>query len=187
MNDLLFIFITFVLQVVGFIFLARFLLQACRVDFYNPISQGLIKATDPILKPIRLVLPGYRNLDFAAFLVAVLVQILLIVAIASLRNIYVGGTASIIGQGVMRTILEVLWILRWSIFIVIIASWIAPGNYHPALALLHQLCEPILAPARRLIPPLGGLDFSPLVVILALLLLESALPQIYQSLTRALG
>lgn len=187
MNELLYIFVTFVLQVASFIFLARFLLQACRVDFYNPISQGLVKATDPVLRPMRLVLPGYRNLDFAAFLAAVLVQILLIVSIAQITNAYVGGVASIIGQGVMRTILQVLWVLRWCIFIVIIASWIAPGNYHPALALLSQLVEPILAPARRLIPPLGGLDLSPLVVILVLLLLESALPQIYFSLTRLGG
>lgn len=182
MNELLYIFVSFVLQAASFIFLARFLLQACRVDFYNPISQGLVKITDPVLKPMRMVLPGYRNLDFAAFLTAVLVQVLLIVSIGQLSNVYVGGVAGIIGQSVVRTILQALWVLRWSIFIVIIASWIAPGTYHPALALLHQLCEPILAPARRLIPPLGGLDLSPMVVILVLLLLESAVPQIYLAL-----
>jgi YggT family protein len=184
MNELLYIFVTFVLQAICFIFIARFLLQACRVDFYNPISQGLVRFTDPVLKPMRLVLPGYRNLDFAAFLAAVLVQILLILSVAQLTSSYVGGVGHIIGQALLSTILLVLWIVRWSIFIVIIASWIAPGNYHPALALLHQLCEPVLAPARKLIPPLGGLDLSPLAVILALLLLESALPQIYVSLTR---
>ena len=75
MTDVLFYITTFLLQTVTVLFIARFLLQACRADFYNPISQGIVKVTDPVLKPMRMVLPGYRNLDFASFLAAVLAQI----------------------------------------------------------------------------------------------------------------
>ncbi|HEX7034587.1 MAG TPA: YggT family protein [Pseudomonadales bacterium] len=182
MNDALNFVITFILEVVTFVFVARFLLQACRVDFYNPISQGLVKATDPVLRPVRMVLPGYRNLDFAAFLAAVLVQILLIMSLSALYGGYVGSVVTLIAQAVLRVILLVIQIFWWSILIVIIAGWIAPGSYHPALALLQQITEPLLAPARRLLPPLGGLDFSPIVVFLILGVIERILPQLFASM-----
>ena len=76
MIDVLYFVTNFLLQIVTFLFIARFLLQACRVDFYNPISQGIVKVTDPILKPMRMALPGYRNIDFASFLAAVLAQVI---------------------------------------------------------------------------------------------------------------
>lgn len=182
MNDALNYLISFILQIASFLFVARFLLQACRVDFYNPISQGLVKATDPVLRPVRMVLPGYRNLDFAAFLAAVVVEIILRMSLTALQGGYVGSVAGIVAAGVLQTIMLVIHIFWWSILIVIIAGWIAPGNYHPALALLQQITEPLLAPARRLLPPLGGLDFSPIVVFLVLGLIERILPQIFLSM-----
>lgn len=169
--------VRFILEVVTFIFVARFLLQACRVDFYNPISQGLVKATDPVLRPVRMVVPGYRNLDFSAFLAAVAVQILLIMALYALAGAYVGSVGYIIVSGLVQVVLLCLSIFWWSILIVIIAGWVAPGSYHPALALLQQITEPLLAPARNLLPPMGGLDFSPIVVFLILGILQRLLAQ----------
>lgn len=160
--------VRFILEVVTFVFVARFLLQACRVDFYNPISQGLVKATDPVLRPLRMVVPGYRNLDFAAFLAAVVVQIVLIMALYALAGAYVGSVGYIILSGLVQVLLLCLSIFWWAILIVIIAGWVAPGSYHPALALLQQITEPLLAPARSLLPAMGGLDFSPIVVFLIL-------------------
>jgi YggT family protein len=182
MNDALNYAISFILEIVTFVFVARFLLQACRVDFYNPISQGLVKVTDPLLKPLRMLLPGYRNLDFAAFLAAVLTQIILIMALSAIQGGYVGNPVTIIAAGVLQVILLVIRIFWWSILIVIIAGWIAPGTYHPALALLNQITEPLLAPARRLLPSLGGLDFSPIVVFLILGVIERVLPQLFMSM-----
>lgn len=182
MNSALDFAVSFILQIVTFLFVARFLLQACRVDFYNPVSQGLVKLTDPVLRPLRLVLPGYRNLDFAAFLAAVVVQILLVMSLAALQGGYVGSVATIILAGVLKVMLLCIRIFWWSILIVIIAGWVAPGNYHPALALLQQITEPLLAPARRLLPPMGGLDFSPIVVFLILGVIERILPQLFLSL-----
>lgn len=182
MNDALNFTISFILEVVTFIFVARFLLQACRVDFYNPLSQGLVKATDPLLRPVRMVLPGYRNLDFAAFLAAVLAQVLLIMSLSALQGVYVGGGVAIAAAALLRVIMLVIRIFWWSILIVIIAGWIVPGTYHPALALLAQITEPLLAPARRLLPPMGGLDFSPILVFLILGVIERILPQLFGSM-----
>ncbi len=182
MNSALNFAVSFILQIAAFVFVARFLLQACRVDFYNPISQGLVKLTDPVLKPLRLVLPGYRNLDFAAFVAAVVVQIVLIMSLAALQGGYVGSISTILVAALLQVILLVIRIFWWSILIVIIAGWIAPGNYHPALALLQQITEPLLAPARRLLPPMGGMDFSPIIVFLILGVVERILPELFMRL-----
>jgi YggT family protein len=182
MNDALNYVITFVLQIVCFLFVARFLLQACRVDFYNPVSQGLVKITDPVLRPLRMLLPGYRNLDFAAFLAAVASEIILIMSLTALQGGYTGGFGIILASGLLQVLMLIVRIFWWSILIVIVAGWIAPGSYHPALLLLHQITEPVLAPARRLLPPIGGLDLSPILVFLLLGLVERMLPQIFMQL-----
>lgn len=182
MNDALHFLVTFVLQAACFLFLGRFLLQACRVDFYNPVSQGIVRFTDPVLRPVRLVLPGFRNFDLAALLAAVLTQVLLLMAITALQGGFGGGIVVLLVGAVLQVVMLCIRIFWWSILIGIIAGWIAPGNYHPALTLVHQITEPLLAPARRLLPPMGGLDFSPIIVFLVLGLLERMLPQIVMSL-----
>lgn len=182
MNDAVHYVLSFVLQAASFLFLARFLLQACRVDFYNPISQGVVKMTDPVLKPIRLALPAYRNIDLAALIAAIVCQIALLMAISALQGGFTGGIVLMVIAGVLQVAMLAIRIFWIAIMISILASWIAPGNYHPALQLLHQITEPLLAPARRLLPPMGGLDFSPIVVFLILGLLLRMLPQIVMAL-----
>jgi len=178
MNEALFFAIQFIFSILSFLFVARFLLQACKVDFYNPISQGFIKVTDPLLKPLRLVIPGFRNLDIAAFFAAMTMEILLWVILNSLANQYPGDFLQILIRGFIETLLLIIRIFWWSILIVIIASFIAPGSYHPALGLMQQITEPLMAPARKLIPPMGGLDFSPILVFLLLGVVERILPQL---------
>ncbi|MCP5180871.1 MAG: YggT family protein [Pseudomonadales bacterium] len=163
-----------------FLFLARFLLQACRADFYNPISQGIVRFTDPVLKPARMLIPGYRNLDFAAFLAAVLVQF----AEPLLLGYGFANAGLLFARALVSTFLLMLMFLRWSIIIAAIFSFLAPGSYHPALRLLDQITEPVLAPARRILPPMGGLDLSPLIAIVVLVMLEMIIPDLF---TRFLG
>ncbi len=165
-----------VVSLATFLFIARFLIQACRVDFYNPLSQGIVRLTDPILKPARLVIPGYRNLDIAAFLAAVIVQL---VGLMILSGQGLSGFGLLFGFATLQIVLLILKVLRWSIIIMAIFSFIAPGNPHPALRLLEQLVEPVLAPARRLLPPMGGLDLSPIIVIVIIAMLEMILPDLY--------
>ncbi len=168
----------FLLEVIAtmatFFFLARFLLQAARADFYNPLSQAIVRLTDPILKPLRRVLPGYRSLDFAAILVALLVQ-------AAFVWLLTGGTDAIpiAGVALFKTVTYLISILRWSIVIVAIASFIAQGSFHPALRLLDQIIEPVVSPFRKILPAMGGLDFAPLVALVALYMLEMILEDLF--------
>jgi YggT family protein len=175
MNNPLVFIVDTVFDVVSFLFLARLILQASRADFYNPISQGIVKATDPILRPMRIVIPGYRNIDFAAFIAAWLIKVLAYVLSLGIQSQFMPGVFSLFAIGlydVLRLLLTVYW---FALIIVIVLSFLAPGSYHPAAALLSQVTEPILAPARRLIPPLGGLDFSPILVFMILILIRDYL------------
>lgn len=175
--------IQFILSAVAVLFLIRFILQATRADFYNPISQGIVRYTDPILKPLRVVLPSYRNLDLAAFVATWIVSIVTIIVAVIMTGSYSNATVvelirslglevgAIVG-GVYRTLdlfLSFYWI---AIFLSIIVSFVAPATYNPVISLLNQVCEPVLAPARRVLPALGGLDLSPLIVFLVLALLQ---------------
>jgi len=175
MNNPLVFIVDTVFDVVCFLFLARLILQASRADFYNPISQGIVKATDPILRPLRIVIPGYRNIDFAAFIAAWLIKVLAYTLSLGIQSQFMPGALSLFAIGlydVLRLLLTVYW---FALIIVIVLSFLAPGSYHPAAALLSQVTEPILAPARRLIPPLGGLDFSPILVFMILILIRDYL------------
>ena len=179
MTEVLYFVCQFLLQMVTFLFIARFLLQACRVDFYNPISQGIVKATDPVLKPMRMVLPSYRNIDFSSFLAAVVAQVLLLFALSAIAGVYPGNLIQVIANSGVNVLLFLVRAFWWGILIMILASFVAPGSRHPALALLHQITEPLLAPARRLLPPMGGLDFSPILVFLIIGVVERLLPNLY--------
>ncbi len=158
-----------------FVFLLRFLLQASRADFYNPISQGISTATDVVLAPLRKLIPPYRNFDFAAFVVAWLIT----VGGTMLNHAMMGWpqptAAGLALGGLMKCVQGIIMMYIWFILIMVIASFVAPGNYNPALNLLRQITEPLMAPARRLIPPLGMLDLSPMVVLMLLYALNIAL------------
>ncbi len=178
MNDVVFYVVTFLFRIISFLFVARFLLQACRVDFYNPLAQGFIKATDPVLQPLRKVMPGYRNLDIASLLAAILADVIMIYAIGALADQLMGSFLQICISAIIAVALLIVRIFWWSILIVIVASFLAQGSHHPALNLLQQITEPILAPARRLLPAMGGLDFSPILVFLLLGVVERILQQV---------
>jgi YggT family protein len=182
MTDVTKYVVEFLLNIAAFLLALRFLLQLMRADFYNPISQSIVKITDPILKPLRLLMPGYKNLDFAALLAMVVVMALLHVAEQFIGGGYAGTVWQITLFGVYETLLLLIQIVRWSILISIIASFVAQGNGHPALMLIHELTEPVLAPVRKLLPSMGGLDFSPILVFLIIGVIEQILPQVFSAL-----
>ena len=179
MNGATYFVIRFLLEIVGFLFMARFLLQACRADFYNPISQGIVKVTDPVLRPLRNVLPGYRNLDLPSFAATWVTAAVMLYALAMITSQYPGGVFTIVIASLVHVLSRMLDIFWWCILIVIIAGFVAQGSHHPALGLLQQITEPLLRPARRIIPSLGGLDFSPILVILAIGVMQRILPSIF--------
>jgi YggT family protein len=146
----------------------RFLLQWVRADFYNPISQFLVRITNPPLRPLRRVIPGYAGMDFASLALMIGLKA---VEIAILGLVAAGRVPAPLGLLVI-SLAEVLklmiYICMFAIIIEVILSWVNPGAYNPATVLIYRLTEPLLEPARRLIPPMGGLDFSPLVVLILL-------------------
>lgn len=157
-----------IIFIAQFVFLLRFLLQASRADFYNPISQGIARATDIVLSPLRRIIPPFRNFDLAALVVAWLLSVLGIAALVALSGYAQPSIALLLLQGLRETALNIVQMYIWFIIILVIASFVAQGADNPALKLLSQVTDPLMAPARRFIPPIGMLDISPIVVILLL-------------------
>ena len=148
--------------------LVRLLLQLARADFYNPISQGIVGATDTVLKPLRAVLPKTGSLDLAALLMAVTIIIAPCVLLRMALGFPALGVVQLVAFVVINFVHAVLTIFLFCMFIVFVLSWVAPSSYHPGAVLARQITEPLLAPVRRIIPAVGGLDLSFTVVIIVL-------------------
>lgn len=145
----------------------RFLFQLVRADFYNPISQALVAVTNPLLRPLRRCVPGYRGIDMAAVLLMLglqLVETWLLLTMGNQPNGFAGMLILSIGQLLMTA----LYVFLFAVILQAILSWISPGAYNPMTQLLYSLTRPVLQPARRVMPPIGGMDFSPIAVIIAL-------------------
>ena len=153
------------------IVMLRFLLQWVRADFYNPVSQFIVKATQPALAPLRRIIPGFGGADLAAVVLMFALKFIELWLITGLLGI----TPQVAGLAIL-CIAELLGLLInvfiFAILIQVIISWVNPGMYNPVMGLLHSINEPLLAPARRLIPPISGLDLSPIAVIICLQLVS---------------
>ncbi len=155
-----------------FIVVLRFLLQAVKADFYNPISQFVIKATNPLLIPIRKIVPGFGGFDVAALVLLVAIELAAIVLSLLMLNYTQLPVSNILIWAVLGSVGLFLKLYFWGILIMIIASWIAPQSQNPALLLIRQLVEPVMKPIRKMLPDMGGLDISPIVVFLGIQVLE---------------
>ncbi len=175
MNEIFVYLIQTVLSLFLLAVLLRFLLQLVRADFYNPISQFLVKVTNPLVLPLRKVIPGLGGFDMASLLLALLLQM------AGIALIYL-----INGHGVPNIVLLLVWsvlgiagllvnIYFFALLAMIILSWVAPGSKNPALFLLFQITEPVMAPFRKALPSMGGLDFSPILVFILINVIQIAL------------
>ena len=155
--------------------LLRFLLQVVRADFYNPICQFLVKVTNPLVIPLRRVIPAVAGIDVASLLLAFLLQI---ACIAALVFIKLGGFPPIgillIG-GALGVVALLVNIYFFALLAMIILSWVAAGSRHPAIYLLYQITEPVMAPFRKVLPNMGGLDFSPILVFILINIIQIAL------------
>jgi YggT family protein len=153
------------------IVMLRLLLQLVRADFYNPISQFLVKATSLPLKPLRRFIPGYAGIDFASVVLLILVKLIEIILISLFPGFPTLGIFSAVALAIVELLHLVVNVYIFSIIIMAVLSWVSPGTYNPVAALLHQLTEPVMRPFRRLIPPMSGLDLTPLVALVALWLI----------------
>ena len=149
------------------VLLLRFWLPWLRADFRNPLAQGILKLTSPVIIPLRRIVPSFGRLDTATVMVAFVVQYLAILLI--LLIIGRSATFSVIATtAIVKLVLLSVNLFMFAIFVRIILSWISPGQYNPATAIISTLTESLLRPVRRLIPALGGFDISPIFVIIAL-------------------
>ena len=162
---------------------ARFLLQLAKADFYNPISQAVFRATDPVVRIFRSFIPGYRGIDFSSLILAFIVQFLAI----SVTILLYGGDIPSVGFIITWSFIGVLNFIILFYYYALIASIVMSfvmmfsGNMnpHPILLLVWQITEPIMAPFRRVIPPMGGLDFSPIFIFLIIGLIRNFIYQTF--------
>lgn len=163
----------FLIRNIGGLFLwavlLRFLLQLARADFYNPISQALVRITNPVIKPLRRIIPGFFGIDIASLVLAIAVKLVMVVSIFVIQTgAFNFSIPLVLAVSVLSCLVTVLNIYYVAMLAMIIVSWVAQGSYNPAIVLINQIAEPVMAPFRRLLPPMGGIDFSPILAFLAL-------------------
>ncbi len=167
MKPALVFIISTIAQLYLLVMLLRFWLPWLRADFRNPIAQGILKLTSPLVIPVRRLIPPIGRLDTATVVVTFALQYLAILIILTIN-----GVAPAIVPIALTSIIDLVMLsarlFTFAIFIHIILSWIAPGTYNPATAFIAMLVTPVLRPFRRLIPPIGGLDISPIFAIIGL-------------------
>ncbi len=163
----------------------RFLLQWVRADFYNPVSQFLVKITNPPLKPLRRFIPGYAGVDLASVVLMLLLKTLEWYILLWLKGVP-GSPGGVFFLAIADLLSLAINVFLVAILIQVILSWVNPGVHNPVSGLLWRLNEPLLGPARRLLPPISGLDLSPILVLILLQLLKLLLVAPIRDLGRSL-
>lgn len=172
LNEITVFLLQTVLSLYLFLMVLRFVLQLVRADFYNPLCQFIVKATNPLVIPLRRVLPGFGGIDLSSLVLSLLLQALLIGVLLFFVKGGIGSLGALLLASVFSFIALLLNIIFFAIIAMIIISFVAPGSQHPAIYLLYQITEPVTAPFRKLLPSMGGLDFSPILVFVLIRILE---------------
>ncbi len=156
------------------IVMLRFLLQWTRADYNNPISRFVVKVTAPPLRPLRRLIPGFGGIDLSSLVLAWLLKsvelilvLLLLGANTTLLATFLWAIPELVGLLINIFLIAVL--------LQVLLSWVNQGGYNPAASLLYHLTEPLLGPARRMLPAFSGLDLSPMLVMIGLMLLKMLL------------
>jgi YggT family protein len=168
MSAALFFVVKTLLNLYLMAYMLRFLLQWSRADFHNPLSQFILRITDPLVRPLRRVVPGWRGLDMSAVVALLLLQLVVTAALLFMATGAVVGAGMLLYYAVLRIIVGVIQLYFVVILAHVVISWISPGHWNPLISVLHSLADPVLRPLRRLLPPIGGLDLSPLFVLIGL-------------------
>lgn len=156
-------------------FLLRFIMQWVRASYYNPLAQFILKVTSPLVVPARRVLPSVGGLDTPTLVVLIVLEIVVTFALLRLAGLSLAVPVFLL-YSLLRLIALALWFYTVALFIYVLLSWFGDRGMNPMASLLGELVEPLLRPARRLLPPIGGFDLSPLIVILLLQAAMIALP-----------
>ena len=168
-----------------FLLMLRFLLQASRADYYNPLSQSVVKITQPVVGLFQGFLgPVAGRFDLATLAAGFVLKVVSMIAIFMMIGVGMPPVAGLLIAGVAALANAILKIYFFAMIVMIILSWVAPNASHPGALLVMQLVEPIMAPVRKVIPPLGMIDLSPIVVFIAINLVDGI---VVGSLIRAAG
>jgi YggT family protein len=157
-----------------YVALLRLVMQLSRVDFRNPVAQAVVKVTNPLIMPLRRVLPPINKIDTASVVTVLIVATAYVVLMTVVRGFGMPPPLLLLRAVALEIATSVLWLYFYAIFLYALMSMIAQGSYSPMQPLLASVCEPVLRPIRRIIPPIAGLDLSPLwagLLIQALLIL----------------
>ena len=155
----------------------RGVMHASRVNFYNPISQLIVRVTNPLLRPLRGALPAAGRIDWAAVVLAIVIQALILAGIAWLAGDQwsVPGLPTLLAWGAVGVMGLLVNLYFFIIVAMIIVSWVAAGSRHPAIELIWQISEPVMAPFRALLPNMGGLDLSPILLFFSIQIVQIGL------------
>jgi len=157
-------------------FAMRLLLQWAAVDKRNPLVQFILRVTNPLVIPLRRLLPPVGRIDTATVMVVVGLQLLATLLVVRIGCIGGPEILPVLALALLNIVRLALSIFTWSIIIYVVLSWVSPGGYNPGAALVAAIVEPVLAPFRRLIPTIGGLDLSPLFALIAIQAVSMLLP-----------
>ncbi|MGH8461706.1 MAG: YggT family protein [Stenotrophobium sp.] len=174
-DNALYFLVTTLFDLVLWAFLLRVLLQWVRADFYNPISQLIWQVTRYPADWLRGIVPRWRNLDNAALLVLFLLATIYIYIVSALLGFHI-DSLSLAAYALLKIAVLLVNLLTFTLFVQAILSWVGPGVNNSASNVLWSLNEPLLRPVRRFIPPMAGLDLSPLAVMLALQVVSRLIP-----------
>lgn len=174
-------------QIFSFLLLIRLLLQLVQADFYNPISQTIFKICAPVVEPLGKLFPTLGSLNSAALVAAIIVQWSFYLIFGLIKGVPLLGIIAYLPLAAYNLLFILIEIYFWGIFIIAISSWIGTTG-HPSVRLISQLVEPYLRPFRKFIPPMGMMDFSPMVAIISLIIIRnSVLPVIGGFIKSLLG
>ncbi|MCW8955564.1 MAG: YggT family protein [Gammaproteobacteria bacterium] len=156
------------------VLMLRLLLQWAKADFYNPVSQFIVKITNPLVLPLRKIIPGFFGLDFATLVLILVISTIKILIVYSLSGYNLSSSLLIITV-LLETIDLLLNIFLFAIIIQALLSWVNPDPYNPVVALLNSLTWPILKHFRKLIPPISGFDISPIFAIISIMFIQQSI------------
>ena len=160
------------------IVLLRFLLQQVGADFYNPISQFIVKATQKPVVIVRRIIPSFRGIDIASLTLVVLlifIKLLILVALGGLQP----SVGTLLILSVHDLISLVFDIFIFAIFVQAILSWVNPDPHNPISALLNSLTRPVLTPIKKRLPVMGGMDLSTIVALIGLMFIKRVVLYIF--------
>ncbi len=147
--------------------LIRFLLASVRANFYNPLSQFLVKITNPVLVPLRRMIPAIGKVDTAAIVLALGLTIVKVFLMVGIKGIGV-DFISVFVYAVLELVRNIIHIYIFAMIVQAVMSWVGNSYGNPLADLLYSLTDPLLRPIRNVIPPIGMVDLSPMIAILLL-------------------